>query len=91
MMYKIAQTKRPTKAHSGMDRDSRAERDAKIYACRIDGMPLAAIARRFNLASETVREITRRMERKATWLKYTAQLRGRIIKAGHSPGLVSIT
>jgi hypothetical protein len=59
-----------------MDRDSRAERDAKIYACRIDGMPLAAIARQFNLATETVREITRRMERKARWLKYIAQLRG---------------
>jgi transposase len=59
-----------------MDRNSRAERNAKIYARRIDGMTLAAIAHEFDLAIETIREITKRMERKAKGLKYAAQRRG---------------
>ena len=59
-----------------MDCNSRAERNARIYARRLDGLTLAAIAHEFNLAIETVRDITRRMERKARWRKCTAQLRG---------------
>jgi Mor family transcriptional regulator len=58
-----------------MDFDSKAERNAKIYARRVDGLSLPAIAREFNLARETVREIVRCMQRKAQWREYDAKLR----------------
>jgi Mor family transcriptional regulator len=56
-----------------MDKDS-SDRNAKIYARRSGGLTLAAISREFQLSIETVREIARRMERKAKWR--AAQLRG---------------
>jgi Mor family transcriptional regulator len=58
-----------------MDLNNRAERNAKIYARRVDGLTLPAIAREFNLARETVREIIRCMRRKAQWREYDAKLR----------------
>ena len=54
-----------------MDSTGRAERDAKIYARRIEGFSLRSIAREFKLAVETVRIIGKRMERKAKWHEYT--------------------
>jgi DNA-binding NarL/FixJ family response regulator len=45
----------------------KASRNAEIYARRCSGLTLTAIAREFQLSSETVREIARRMERKAKW------------------------
>jgi Mor family transcriptional regulator len=56
--------------HSGMD--GKAERDAKIHARRIEGRTLAAIGREFNLSRETIRQIARRMERKAKWRELSA-------------------
>lgn len=53
--------------YSGMDSDGKAERNAKIYARRIEGFTLRAIAREFELAVETVRGIAKCMERKAKW------------------------
>jgi DNA-binding CsgD family transcriptional regulator len=50
-----------------MDSDGKAERNAKIYARRIEGFTLRAIAREFELAVETVRGIAKRMERKTKW------------------------
>jgi hypothetical protein len=50
-----------------MDSDGKAERNAKIYARRIEGFTLRAIAREFELAVETVRGIAKCMERKAKW------------------------
>ena len=58
-----------------MDFDGKAERNARIYARRVDGLTLTAISREFNLASETVREIIRCMRRKAEWREYDAKLR----------------
>jgi hypothetical protein len=57
-------------------RVARAERDAKIYARRIEGFTLRAIAREFNLAVETVRVIIKRMERKAEWRARAFRLGG---------------
>jgi DNA-binding CsgD family transcriptional regulator len=54
--------------------EHRAWRSAEIYARRGSGLTLTAIAREFQLSRETVREIARRMERKAKWR--AAQLRG---------------
>jgi ribosomal protein S14 len=45
----------------------KASRNAEIYARRCSGLTLTAIAREFQLSRETVREIARRMERKAKW------------------------
>jgi hypothetical protein len=45
----------------------KAWRNAEIYASRCSGVTLKAIARDFQLSKETVREIARRMERKARW------------------------
>jgi Mor family transcriptional regulator len=59
-----------------MDSDGKAERDAKIYARRIEGFTLKAIAREFKLAVETVRQIARRMERKAKWRERAVRLGG---------------
>ena len=55
-------------------RVARAERDAKIYGRRIDGFSLRAIAREFKLSAETVREIAKRMERKAKWREHAVGL-----------------
>jgi Mor family transcriptional regulator len=59
-----------------MDSNGRAERDAKIYARRIEGFTLRAIAREFNLAVETVRRIAKRMEHKAKWRERAIRLGG---------------
>jgi DNA-binding NarL/FixJ family response regulator len=47
--------------------EHKAWRNAEIYARRCSGLTLKAIAREFRLSKETVREIARRMERKARW------------------------
>jgi hypothetical protein len=60
-----------------MDLNGKAERNAKIYARRVDGLTLPAISREFNLARETVREIIRCMQRKAEWREYDAKLRAK--------------
>jgi Mor family transcriptional regulator len=49
----------------GMDSNAMAERDAKIYARRIEGVTCKAIAREFGLSKVRVWEIVRHMERKA--------------------------
>jgi hypothetical protein len=59
-----------------MDSDGRAERDAKIYARRIEGFTLRAIASEFKLSVERVREIAKRMERKAKWRDRAIRLGG---------------
>jgi lambda repressor-like predicted transcriptional regulator len=59
--------------------EHKAWRDAEIYARRCSGLTLTAIAREFQLSRETVREIARRMERKARWC--AAQLRGELNEA----------
>jgi hypothetical protein len=46
---------------------SKAERDAKIYARRSDGLALAAIGREFGLSTETVRIVVKQMKLKAWW------------------------
>jgi lambda repressor-like predicted transcriptional regulator len=56
-----------------------AWRNAEIYARRCSGLTLTAIAREFQLSRETVREIARRMERKARWC--AAQLPGELNEA----------
>jgi hypothetical protein len=60
----------------GMDSDSRAERDAKIYARRIEGFTFRAIAREFGLSVAWVREIAMAMERKAKWRERAIRLGG---------------
>jgi Mor family transcriptional regulator len=55
------------RAPLGMDSDSRAERDAKIYARRIEGVTCKAIAREFGLSKVRVWEIAKHMARKAKW------------------------
>jgi Mor family transcriptional regulator len=55
--------------------EHKAWRNAEIYARRCSGLTLKAIAREFQLSKETVREIARRMERKARWC--AAQQSGR--------------
>jgi hypothetical protein len=57
-----------------MDSNGRAERDAKIYARRIEGFTLRAIASEFKLSVERVREIAKRMERKAKWCERGVRL-----------------
>jgi Mor family transcriptional regulator len=47
--------------------DGQAERNAQIYARRIQGFSLRAIAREFKLSAARVREIAMDMERKAKW------------------------
>jgi hypothetical protein len=47
--------------------EGNADRNAKIYERRSDGLTLAALSHEFELSKETVREIARRMERKAKW------------------------
>jgi Mor family transcriptional regulator len=59
-----------------MDSDGRAERDAKIYARRIEGFTLREIAREFKLSVERVRVIARRMEHKAKWRERGVRLGG---------------
>jgi Mor family transcriptional regulator len=59
--------------------EHKAWRNAEIYARRCSGLTLTAIAREFQLSRETVREIARRMERKARWC--AAQLRGELNEA----------
>jgi transposase len=50
-----------------MASNGKEERDAQIYARRIEGFSFQAIANEFGLTRETVRQIARRMERKAKW------------------------
>jgi Mor family transcriptional regulator len=59
-----------------MDGDGKAERNAKIYARRIEGFTLRAIAREFKLSVERVREIAKHMERKAKWRARAVSLGG---------------
>jgi DNA-directed RNA polymerase specialized sigma24 family protein len=63
-------------AYSGMASNGKAERDAKIYARRIEGFSFGAIAKEFGLTRETVRQIARRMERKAKWRERGVRLGG---------------
>jgi hypothetical protein len=46
---------------------SKAERNARIYARRIEGRSFAVIGREFGLSPETIRLTVRLMERKARW------------------------
>jgi transposase len=64
-----------------------AERNAAIHACRCSGLTWTAIADEFQLSRETVREIAKRMERKARW--QAAQLSGRTLSDGASVGGLS--
>jgi hypothetical protein len=50
-------------AHPGRN----AERDARIYGRRKDGLTLAAIGLEFRLSKETVRTVVRQMRLKAWW------------------------
>jgi hypothetical protein len=50
-----------------MERNDRAERDAKIYARRIEGLTLKAIGLEFGLSIARVREIAKDLERQAKW------------------------
>jgi hypothetical protein len=63
-----------TRVHKIGMNEANADRNAKIYARRSGGLTLAALSQEFQLSKETVREISRRMERKAKWR--SAQLRG---------------
>jgi len=54
----------------------RAERDAKIYARRIEGFTFREIAREFGLSVARVREIAIAMERKAKWRARAVRLGG---------------
>lgn len=55
---------------------ARSETDFKIYARRIEGFSFQAIANEFKLSRETVRQIARRMERKAKWRERGVRLGG---------------
>jgi hypothetical protein len=50
-----------------MDINGRTERDAKIYARRIEGFTCKTIAREFGLSPARVWEIAMHMARKAKW------------------------
>jgi hypothetical protein len=50
-----------------MDSDGMAALSAEIYARRIQGFSLRAIAREFKVSVARVREIAMDMERKAKW------------------------
>jgi hypothetical protein len=50
-----------------MDSNAMAERDAKIYARRIEGFSCKAIANEFGLSKVRVWEIAKHMARKAKW------------------------
>ena len=63
-----------------MNLNSKTERNAKIYARRVDGLTLPAISREFNLDRETVREVIRCMKRKAEWREYEARLLAKEIR-----------
>jgi hypothetical protein len=58
---------------SGMDSDTRAARDTRIYARRVEGLTLAAIGREFGLCRKTIRLIARRMDRHTKWHAAKAQ------------------
>jgi hypothetical protein len=62
-----------------------AERNAAIHARRCGGLTLTVIAREFQLARETVREIVRRLERKARY----AAASGRALSEAASVGGLS--
>jgi DNA-binding CsgD family transcriptional regulator len=51
---------------------SKAERNARIYARRIEGRSFAVIGREFGLSPETIRLTVRCMERKARWHEISA-------------------
>jgi hypothetical protein len=53
-----------------MDSKDREERDAKIYARRIEGRTLKAIGLEFGLCPARVREIAMAMARQAKWREY---------------------
>jgi Mor family transcriptional regulator len=63
-----------------------ADRNAAIYVRRCSGLTLTAIAREFQLSKETVREIARRLERKA---RYAAQFSGGALSEAASVGGLS--
>ena len=67
--------------------DSNAARNAKIFSRRIDGLTFAAIAREFELSTETVRLTIRQMDRKAMWreIERNAQ-RERVALLGRAVG-----
>jgi hypothetical protein len=59
-----------------MDSNDRAERDAKIYARRVEGLTLKAIGLEFGLCPARVREIAMAMERQAKWRQYAIGVDG---------------
>jgi hypothetical protein len=62
-----------------------AERNARIYERRQDGLSLNAIAREFDLSRETVRLTVRQMDRIAMWREGERNaLRGRIALLTHA-------
>ena len=50
-----------------MDSKDQAERDEKIYARRIEGLTLKAIAQEFGLSIPRVWEIAKDLERQSKW------------------------
>jgi transposase len=66
---------------------SNETRNAQIFSRRIDGLSFAAIAREFELSTETVRLTIRQMDRKAMWreIERNAQ-RERVALLGRSFG-----
>lgn len=66
---------------------SNEARNAQIFSRRIDGLSFAAIAREFELSTETVRLTIRQMDRKAMWreIERNAQ-RERVALLGRSFG-----
>jgi hypothetical protein len=59
-----------------MGSNDRVERDAKIYARRIEGLTLRAIGVEFGLSVGRVREIALAMERQARWRGYAIDVDG---------------
>jgi DNA-directed RNA polymerase specialized sigma24 family protein len=61
-----------------MDSKDHAQRDAKIYARRIEGFTYEAIAREFGLSKPRVWEIARALERQAKWCERQLTLQGTV-------------
>ena len=50
-----------------MVQPGKADRDARMYVRREDGLTLAAIGREFHVSVETVHRVVKQMELKAWW------------------------